>query len=132
MQVKLESIPGQSPVEIAKRMYRQGFVALDRSGRGEATVVMSANNAIDGAIAYDAAREGNVADLEWSLAVQAAIATQAQKLLDEIGTLLAVDSKPWDLAMSDPYSLFLKANGEDGVRALTELHKLKLGELPKE
>lgn len=132
MQVKLESIPGQSPVEIAKRMYRQGFVALDRSGRGEATVVMSANNAIDVAIAYDAAREGNVADLEWSLAVQAAIATQAQKLLDEIGTLLAVDSKPWDLAMSDPYSLFLKANGEDGVRALTELHKLKLGELPKE
>ena len=69
--------------------------------------------------------------MEWSLAVQAAIATQAQKLLDEIAALADVDSKIWDLAMKLPYSEFLTANGESGVRALTELHTLKLGQLPE-
>lgn len=131
MQIKLEKVAGQGPVEFAARMYRYGFRALDATKRGEATLVIPANNAIDVAIAYQAAREGNTADLEWSLAVQAAIATQAQKLLDEIAELAEVDSKIWDLAMKLPYSEFLDANGEEGVRALTALHKLKLGELPK-
>lgn len=113
---------GLSNPEIAKMFYKAGFQAIDSTKKGDATVTVNANTLIDLMIAYGDAIKGDIGNLEWALAVQAATCQGAIEILDQANDKRMNQgdfcSSAALMYQNDPYTYALKnLGGESGVIA---------------
>lgn len=118
--VRVEDLVGKSNPEVARALYKAAGSAIDKTRTGEPTVTVSARALFDLMIAYEDAIEGDTANLEWALAVQAATAKGAvgilEKARDNRWNQGDFDSAAAQAYAEDPYSAILSAEGESKVR----------------
>lgn len=85
-------------LDIAKELKSQAFHRLDTQRRGQGKVWVDANRLIDLCLAFEAAAEGRVDNLEHIIKTQGEIIDEARKRLNQIAELTSPHSEAFRIA----------------------------------
>lgn len=126
MQVTVKHTPDMTDAQFAKAIRTAGFHAVDHTRRGDPTLVIPANAAIDLMIAYEDAIQGDTGNLSWALGVMVATARKQREYIEKLYELIPKNSPLHDERF-DPYSAWVSEHSEEDTRKLATLISVALG-----